>query len=117
MHHTNAKHTSEPNSLNAPQYSYEEYCVGASGSQAAPTRGRWVSVSDWNTCPVEFVCQSKGGAIETGDANMLVTDRAILSQDGLYFLMAVREGATDAQIAHALRQGLPHLTDPVSLQD
>ena len=31
--------------------------------------------------------------------------------------MAVREGATDAQIAHALRQGLPHLTDPASLQD
>ena len=33
------------------------------------------------------------------------------------FLMAVREGATDAQIAHALRQGLLHLTDPASLQD
>jgi hypothetical protein len=33
------------------------------------------------------------------------------------FLLAVREGATDAQIAHALRQGLPHLTDPASLQD
>ena len=33
------------------------------------------------------------------------------------FLMAVRDGATDAQIAHALRQGLPHLTDPASLQD
>ena len=33
------------------------------------------------------------------------------------FLMAVREGATDAQIADALRQGLPHLTDPASLQD
>jgi hypothetical protein len=31
--------------------------------------------------------------------------------------MAVREGATDAQIAHALRQGLPHLTAPASLQD
>ena len=33
------------------------------------------------------------------------------------FLLAVREGATDAQIAHALLQGLPHLTDPASLQD
>jgi Ran GTPase-activating protein (RanGAP) involved in mRNA processing and transport len=33
------------------------------------------------------------------------------------FLMAARQGATDAQIAHALRQGLPHLTDPASLQD
>ncbi len=33
------------------------------------------------------------------------------------FLMAVREGATDAQIADALRQGLPHLSDPASLQD
>ena len=33
------------------------------------------------------------------------------------FLMAVREGGTDAQIADALRQGLPHLTDPVALQD
>jgi hypothetical protein len=33
------------------------------------------------------------------------------------FLMAVREGATDAQIADALRQGLPHLTDPASPQD
>jgi hypothetical protein len=31
--------------------------------------------------------------------------------------MAVREGATDAQIADALRQGLPHLADPASLQD
>jgi hypothetical protein len=31
--------------------------------------------------------------------------------------MAVREGGTDAQIAHALRQGLPHLTDPASLHD
>ncbi len=32
-------------------------------------------------------------------------------------LMAVMEGATDAQIAIALRQGLPHLADPASLQD
>jgi hypothetical protein len=32
-------------------------------------------------------------------------------------LLAAREGATDAQIALALRQGLPHLTDPASLQD
>jgi len=31
--------------------------------------------------------------------------------------MAASQGATDAQIAHALRQGLPHLTDPGSLQD
>jgi hypothetical protein len=31
--------------------------------------------------------------------------------------MAVRQGATDAQVADALRQGLPHLTDPASLQD
>ena len=31
-------------------------------------------------------------------------------------LLAAREGATDAQI-DALRQGLPHLTDPASLQD
>lgn len=31
--------------------------------------------------------------------------------------MAVREGGTDAQIADALRQGLPHLTDPASLKD
>jgi hypothetical protein len=30
---------------------------------------------------------------------------------------AVREGTTDAQVAHALRQGLPHLTDTASLQD
>jgi len=27
-------------------------------------------------------------------------------------MMAARQGATDAQIANALRQGLPHLTDP-----
>jgi hypothetical protein len=33
------------------------------------------------------------------------------------FLMAASQGATDAQIADALRQGLPHLTDPASLQD
>jgi len=32
-------------------------------------------------------------------------------------LMAASQGATDAQIAHALRQGLPHFTDPGSLQD
>jgi hypothetical protein len=31
--------------------------------------------------------------------------------------MVARQGATDAQIADALRQGLPHLTDLVSLQD
>jgi hypothetical protein len=31
------------------------------------------------------------------------------------FLMAARQGATDAQIENALRQGLPHLTDPASL--
>ena len=31
--------------------------------------------------------------------------------------MTVREGVTDAQTVDALRQGLPHLTDPVSLQD
>jgi hypothetical protein len=33
------------------------------------------------------------------------------------FLMAVGEGATDAQMVFALRQGLPHLTDPASLHD
>jgi hypothetical protein len=33
------------------------------------------------------------------------------------FLMAASQGSTDAQIADALRQGLPHLTDPASLQD
>jgi hypothetical protein len=33
------------------------------------------------------------------------------------FLMAASQGATDAQIADALRQGLPHLTEPASLQD
>jgi hypothetical protein len=32
-------------------------------------------------------------------------------------LLAAREGATDAQIAFALRQGLPHLTDLASLED
>jgi len=32
------------------------------------------------------------------------------------FLMAARQGATDSQI-DALRLGLPHLTDPASLQD
>jgi hypothetical protein len=32
-------------------------------------------------------------------------------------LLAAREGATDAQIADSLQQGLPHLTDPASLQD
>ena len=33
------------------------------------------------------------------------------------FLMAASQGATDAQIVDALRQKLPHLTDPASLQD
>ena len=33
------------------------------------------------------------------------------------FLMAVRQGATDAHIADALRKGLPHLTAPDDLQD
>jgi Ran GTPase-activating protein (RanGAP) involved in mRNA processing and transport len=33
------------------------------------------------------------------------------------FLMAASQGATDAQIADALWQGLPHLTDRASLQD
>ena len=33
------------------------------------------------------------------------------------FLMAASQGATDAQIADALRQGLPHFTDPASLQN
>ena len=33
------------------------------------------------------------------------------------FLMAVRQGDTDANIAHALRKGLPHLTAPDDLQD
>ena len=32
-------------------------------------------------------------------------------------LLAAREGATDAQIADALRQGLSNRTDPASLQD
>ena len=31
--------------------------------------------------------------------------------------MEARQGVTDAQIAYELRQGLPHLTDSVSLQD
>ncbi len=35
----------------------------------------------------------------------------------LLFAMAARRGATDSQIADALRQGLPHLSDPDCLQD
>jgi hypothetical protein len=31
--------------------------------------------------------------------------------------LVARPGATDAQIAYALRQGLPHLTDPSSVED
>jgi hypothetical protein len=31
--------------------------------------------------------------------------------------MAASQGATDAQIAYALWQGLPHLTDPSSVDD
>ena len=34
----------------------------------------------------------------------------------LLFAMAARRGATDSQIADALRQGLPHLSDPDYLQ-
>jgi hypothetical protein len=33
------------------------------------------------------------------------------------FFMVIKEGATDAQISDASRQGLPHLIDPASLQD
>ena len=33
------------------------------------------------------------------------------------FLMAARQGATDAQIAYVIRQGRPYLTDPASLED
>jgi hypothetical protein len=33
------------------------------------------------------------------------------------FLMTASQWVTDAQIADALRQGLPHLTDPACLQD
>jgi hypothetical protein len=32
-------------------------------------------------------------------------------------LLTTRKGTTNSQITDALRQGLPHLTDPVSLQD
>ena len=35
----------------------------------------------------------------------------------LLFAMAARRGATDSQIADALRQGLPHLSGPDYLQD
>ena len=35
----------------------------------------------------------------------------------LLFAMAARHGATDSQIADALRQGLPYLSDPDYLQD
>jgi len=35
----------------------------------------------------------------------------------LLFAMAVNRGATDSQIADALRQGLSHLSDPDYLQD
>jgi len=35
----------------------------------------------------------------------------------LLFAMAANRGATDSQIADALRQGLPHLSDPDYLQD
>jgi hypothetical protein len=35
----------------------------------------------------------------------------------LLFAMAARRGATDSQIAHALRQGLPHLSEHDYLQD
>ena len=35
----------------------------------------------------------------------------------LLFVMTVRRGATDSQIADALCQGLPHLSDPDHLQE
>jgi Ran GTPase-activating protein (RanGAP) involved in mRNA processing and transport len=51
------------------------------------------------------------------------TDAALLAlhlthrEATLLFAMAARHGATDSQIAHALRQGLPHLSDPDYFQD
>ena len=55
-----------------------------------------------------------------------VTEDALLQLQALHlthseetrlFFMTIKEGVTDAQIADASRQGLPHLIDPASLQD
>jgi alkylhydroperoxidase/carboxymuconolactone decarboxylase family protein YurZ len=54
---------------------------------------------------------------------LLAADAALLAlllthrEATLLFAMAARSGATDSQIADALRQGLPHLSDPDYFQD
>ena len=44
-------------------------------------------------------------------------DALVAGPRGTDPLLAAREGATDAQVANSLRQGLPHLTDLASLPD
>ncbi len=61
-------------------------------------------------------CGSKQHEHTAGDAALLalhITHR----EATLLSAMAARHGATDSQIADALRQGLPHLSDPDYLQD
>ena len=66
---------------------------------------------------------SGGRATGSQQHENTTTDAALLAlhlthrEATLLFAMAARHGATDSQIAHALRQGLPHLSDPDYFQD
>ena len=53
---------------------------------------------------------------DTADDAALLALHLTHREATLLFAMAARHGATDSQIANALRQGLPHLSDPDYLQ-
>ncbi len=57
--------------------------------------------------------QHEDAAADAALLALLLTHR----EATLLFAMAARRGATDSQIADALRQGLPHLSGPDYLQD
>ena len=63
----------------------------------------------------------EGSVVTSRDTTTLLTEFKTLhhthTESTRLFLMESSQGSTDTQIVDALCQGLPHLTDPVSLEN
>ena len=101
----------------------------ACGKQAAQYTGKqpgeWSGATSRDAAAAEDEVHSPGHTHTTRQATQ--TQPALLAElQALHqthreatrlFFMAASQGGTDTQRADALRHGLPHLTDPASLQD
>jgi hypothetical protein len=107
----NEEHSSGDTHINSMRLD-EMSAAKEAGGKGEAEEGKQPAAREQRTCTTRQATQTQPALLAELQA-LLLTHREATR----LFLMAASQGATDAQIADALRQGLPHLTDPASLQD